>query len=191
MKWLEEICKANGRFKEKINIDVLPTERQPCPYAVITCMDPRINLEATGIKPFKPNGELRSQVRVIRTIGGIGENRSLAIGIHLAGFKEIAVIMHTDCGCSLAYHKVDKIIENMETNLSTNKLEDVKDLIGEPFRNNLLEWLYAFKEPQEAVKQEVERIKESPFVPESLIIHGLVYDLVSGNIEVIVNGYES
>ncbi len=191
MSWLEDICKANGKFKEKINIDVLPIKRQPCPYAVVTCMDPRVNLEAAGIKSFKPDGELKSQVRVIRTIGGMGENRSLVIGIHLAGFKEIAVIMHTDCGCSLAYHKIDKIIENMETNLRANQLEDVKNLIGEPFRNNLLEWLYAFKAPQEAVRKEIETIKESPFVPESLIIHGLIYDLLSGDLEVIVNGYES
>lgn len=191
MSWLEEIREANGRFIEKADIDVLPTERQPCPYAVVTCMDPRVNLEAAGIQPFKPNGELKSQVRVIRTIGGMGENRSLVVGIHLAGFKEIAVIMHTDCGCSLAYHKVDKIIENMEANLGAIKLEDVKNIIGEPFRENLLEWLHAFQDPREAVKKEVETVKESPFVPETLIIHGLVYDLPSGSIEVVVNGYEA
>ncbi len=115
MSWLEEIREANGRFKEKIDIDVLPTERQPCPYAVVTCMDPRVNLESAGIQPFKLNGELKSQVRVIRTIGGMAENRSLIVGIHLAGFKEIAVIMHTDCGCSLAYHKIDRIPEIIDS----------------------------------------------------------------------------
>lgn len=191
MSWLKEICEANGRFREQADIDILPTERQPCPYAVVTCMDPRVNLESIGIQPFTLNGELRSQIRVIRTIGGMGENRSLVVGIHLAGFKEIAVIMHTDCGCSLAYHKVDKIIENMEATLGANKLTDVKKTIGEPFRENLLEWLHAFQDPREAVKKEVETIKESPFVPETLIIHGLVYNLLSGSIEVVVNGYEA
>ena len=191
MNWLKEICEANDRFKEQVDVDVLPTERRPCPYAIVTCMDPRVNLESVGIQQFTPNGELRSQIRVIRTIGGMGENRSLVVGIHLAGFKEIAVIMHTDCGCSLAYHKVDKIIENMEATLGANKLTDVKKTIGEPFRENLLEWLHAFQDPREAVKKEVETIKESPFVPETLIIHGLVYNLLSGSIEVVVNGYEA
>jgi len=83
MNWLEEICEANGRFKEKADIDVLPTERQPCPYAVVTCMDPRVNLEAAGIQPFKLNGELKSQVRVIRTLGGIADDRSLVVGIQV------------------------------------------------------------------------------------------------------------
>jgi carbonic anhydrase len=190
MNWLKKIREANDRFKEQINIDVLPTERQPCSYAIVTCMDPRVNLESVGIQPFTPNGELGSQIRVIRTIGGMHESRSLAIGIHLAGFKEIAVIMHTDCGCSLAYHKVDKIIENMEANLGPKKLKEAKNTIGEPFRENLLEWLYAFQNPMEAVKKEVVEIKDSPFVPDTLIIHGLVYDLSSGGIEVVVNGYD-
>ncbi len=190
MSWLEEICKANSKFKEEIDINVLPVQRQPCPYAVITCMDPRINLEAAGIQSFKPDGKSESQVRIIRTIGGVRENRSLVIGIHLAGFKEIAVIMHTDCGCSLAYQNVDKIIENMKTSLSVDKFENVKNTIGEPFNENLVEWLSAFNDPYEAVKKEVETIKNSSFVPESLVVHGLIYDLTSGSIEVIVNGYK-
>jgi len=36
-----------------------------------------------------------------------------------------------------------------------------------------------------------EAVKGSPFVPETLIVHGLVYDLSSGGIEVVVNGYEA
>jgi len=190
MNWLKKICETNDQFKEQVDVDVLPTERRPCPYAIVTCMDPRVNLESVGIQQFTPNGELRSQIRVIRTIGGMHENRSLAVGIPLAGFKELAVIMHTDCGCSLAYHKVDKIIENMEANLGPKKVKDIKNIIGEPFRKNLLEWLHAFQNPREAVKKEVVDIKNSPFVPDTMNIHGLVYDLSSGGIEVVVNGYE-
>ena len=44
MNWLKEICEANDRFKEQVDVDVLPTERRPCPYAIVTCMDPRVNL---------------------------------------------------------------------------------------------------------------------------------------------------
>jgi len=40
------------------------------------------------------------------------------------------------------------------------------------------------------VVQEVNAIKKLDFVPDSLIVHGLVYDLLSGKVEVIVNGYE-
>ena len=191
MSWLEEIIKANHSFLRNVNIDSLPKLRQPCPFAVVTCMDPRINLEAAGIPAFKPDGVLQSQVRVIRTIGGMAEDRSLVIGIHLAGFKEIAVVMHTDCGCSLAYHNVEKILKNMETSLGPEKMAALKNRIGEPFRDNLLAWLYAFEDPKEAVKNEVERIKNASFTPGSLIVHGLVYDLASGKMDIIINDYQA
>ena len=75
--------------------------------------------------------------------------------------------------------------------MSAKKLKNAKKIIREPFRENLIEWLHAFQDPREAVKKEVENVKESPFVPETLIIHGLVYGLPSGSIEVVVNGYEA
>ena len=191
MNWLKQIGAANDHFQEQIDRNVLPTERQPCPYAIVTCMDPRVNLQSLGIQSFTPKGELRSQVRVIRTIGAIAENRSLMVGIHLAGFKEIAIIMHTDCGCRLAYHKIGKIIENMEANLDARKFADVKNMVGEPFRQNLLKWLHAFQDPRDAVINEVKNVCESPIVPDTMIIHGLVFDLSSGGIEIVINGYEN
>jgi carbonic anhydrase len=153
-------------------------------------MDPRVNLAAAGVLPFRLTGEIQSQTRVIRTLGGIADKRSLVVGIHLAGLKEIAVIMHTDCGCSLAYSKIDTIIENMQANLSPDRWEKFTETIGEPLREKLREWLQAFQEPNEAVKKEVEAIKGYPFVPESLIVHGLVYDLATGKIQIVVNGYD-
>lgn len=191
MSWLDSILEENGKFRQGIRTDLLPTERQPCPYAVVTCMDPRMNLAAVGIRPFEPTGEIQSQVRVIRTLGGIAEERSLVVGIHLAGFKEIAVVMHTDCGCSLAYSKIDTLIDNIQSNLSPHKWEEFKKLVGEPIRDKLREWLHAFQDPRQAVRKEVQVIKGHPFAPESLVVHGLVYDLSSGAIEVVVNGYES
>lgn len=191
MSWLNTMLKENEKFQAKVRTDLLPTERQPCPYAVVTCMDPRVNLNAAGILPFEPTGEIRSQVRVIRTLGAIAEQRSLVVGIHLAGFKEIAVVMHTDCGCSLAYSKIDTLMQNMEANLSPEKWEKFKTFVGEPARDKLIEWLHAFEDPRRAVRKEVQAIKAHPFAPESLIVHGLVYDLSSGALEVVVNGYES
>lgn len=191
MKWLQAICEANVQFQQRVEPKTMPVQRQPCPYAVVTCMDPRINLEAAGIRPFNAKGESQSQVRIIRTVGGIGDSRSLAVGIHLAGFKEVAVIMHTDCGCALAHQKIDTIIENMQETLPATKWEAVKTLIGEPLRENLIEWLHAFQAPHQAVKKEVAAITGSPFVPESLVVHGLVYDLATGKMDVVVNGYDN
>lgn len=191
MKWLDTILSENRKFQQKIDIDRLPTDREVCPYAVVTCMDPRVNLESVGALPFRSTGELQSQVRVIRTIGGVAEDRSLAIGIHLAGFKEIAVVMHTDCGCSVAYSKIDTLLTNMQTNLSSEKWEAFKQQIGEPLRENMIKWLHAFQDPQQAVRKEIEAIKQRSFIPDSIILHGLVYDLTTGSIKVVINGYNN
>ncbi len=62
MSWLDSILKKNEKFQQEVHTDLLSTERKPCPYAVVTCMDPRVNLAAAGIRPFEPTGEIQSQV---------------------------------------------------------------------------------------------------------------------------------
>ena len=191
MNWLNEIAAANQRFQKQTNIDLLPVERKPCPYAVITCMDPRINLEAIGIPAFTSQGESDSQVRVMRTIGAIHENRSIVIGTHLAGFKEIVVLMHTDCGCCLAHSHIDRIVSNMRDSLSDQKFKEVSRIIGDPVNAYLSKWLHTFEDPKMAVRKEVKALRDSPFVPESTVIHGLIFDVQSGAIEVVVAGYDT
>jgi carbonic anhydrase len=79
----------------------------------------------------------------------------------------------------------------MQSNLSPEKWERFKKFVGDPLRDRLREWLHAFEDPRKAVRKEVEAIKDHSFAPEGLVVHGLVYDLSSGAIEVVINGYES
>lgn len=189
-QWLESIVRENERFRKRISPNKLPVQRTPGSLAVITCMDPRVNLEAIGIPGFTQNGSGSSSVRVIRTIGAMPEPRSLVIGIFLAGIREVVVLMHTDCGCCLAYSKLDTIIENMNSRLTKSQIQAFKATIGEPFRERLSDWLKVFEDPRDAVRKEIASIQSLPFVPSSVVFHGLLYDLASGCIEVVVNGYE-
>ena len=189
-RWLETILLENARFRGRVHPAKLPVQRTPGSVAVITCMDPRVNLEAMGIPPFTEAGENASPVRVIRTIGAMAEPRSLVVGIFLAGIREIAIVMHTDCGGCLAFSRIDAIISNLQNNLTMTQLQEFRNIIGEPFRENLRAWLKAFEDPREAVKQEIAALKSLPFMPEHVIIHGLLYELASGNIEVVLNGYD-
>ena len=189
-RWLETALSENAKFRARVHSDKLPVQRTPGSVAVITCMDPRVNLEGIGIPGFTDQGEGRSSVRVIRSIGAGAEARSLVIGIFLAGIREIAVVMHTDCGCCLAYSRIDTIVENMQRNLSEAQLAEVKRMIGEPFREKLRDWLKAFQDPRDAARAEVASIKALAFAPQNLVVHGLVYDLASGTVDVVVNGYE-
>ena len=83
-RWLDRLRERNDAFQRGIDIARLPVARSPGRFALVTCMDPRINLNAFGIEPFAPDGAGLSEVRVIRTIGGMAEDRSLIVGIHLA-----------------------------------------------------------------------------------------------------------
>ena len=186
--WLESIIDSNREFVNTIDKDNLPIDRVPGP-AVITCMDPRVNLAAIGISGFAEDGSCDSSVRVIRTIGAMSEERSLIVGIFLANITEIVVLMHTDCGCCLAYSKIDTIVARMQEQLSAKDFEAYQKRYSKPFRQSLLEKLKAFQSPYDAVKKEVEAIKSLSYAPKSLIVHGLVYSLATAKVEVVVNGY--
>ncbi len=189
-QWLETIQAANREFKDRIEKTKLPVSRTPGSKAVITCMDPRVNLEAIGIPGFLHNGETGSSVRIIRTVGGMAEERSLIIGCFLAGITEIAVLMHTDCGCCLAYDKTDVIVENMGKKIDSSNLLHYQTLLGEPFYERLQKRLMVFQDPYQAVIDEVNRIRNLKYLPRDLVVHGLVYDLTCGSVRVVVNGYE-
>lgn len=189
-RWIQKIQEENVKFVNKTESGNHPLQRAPCPYAIITCMDPRINLSAVGIPPFLENGETNSQVRIIRTLGGMSDLRSLVVGIHLAGFKEILFLFHTDCGCTVAFAAIDKLIENLYSNLSDPQMITFKKMIGEPFRDKLLTWLKAFEDPKAALIREIKELKKQSFIPGSMVIHGMIYDLSSRRTELVVNGYE-
>ncbi len=188
-RWLDRLRERNDAFQRGIDIDKLPVARSPGRFALITCMDPRINLTALGIEPFAPDGAGVSEVRVIRTIGAMAEDRSLIVGIHLAGIREIAWVMHTDCGNCLVKAKIDKVVESLSTRIDQADYSDFRASIGEPFPDKLIEHLKAFDDPRQAVRQEVDRVRRKPFVPNDMVLHGLVYELETGRLEVVVDGY--
>ena len=186
--WLETIKNENQRFTQRVKVKDLPTARAPGP-AVITCMDPRVNLAAIGIPGFADNGSNDSAVRIIRTIGAMAEERSLIIGMFLANISEFVVLMHTDCGGCLAYKNIDVMISRMQERLPEDKFTHFKQTLGEPFREKLLSHLKAFEDPYEAVTKEVDAIKTLSYAPDDIVVHGLVYTLETGEAEVVVDGY--
>ncbi len=186
--WIEDIQSVNLAFKSRVDKDKLPVAREKG-TAVITCMDPRVNLEAIGIPSFSEKGEGYSSIRIIRTLGAMADYRSLIVGIYLAGIREVMIMMHTDCGCCLANSKIDVIMNNMQSQLSEQSFYAFKAEIGEPFEANLRRYLKTFDNPHDAVVAEIDRIRDLNFIPDDLILHGVVYELSSGNINIVVNGY--
>ncbi len=186
--WLDGLLRRNAAFRRGIAVERLPVARSPGRFALVTCIDPRINPAALGLEPFAADGSGASDVRVIRTIGGMAEDRSLLIAIHLAGVREIAFVTHSDCGNRLAKARIDSILESLRSRMGERAFDTFRAEIGAPLPHKLIAYLKAFDEPREAVRREVESVRSKPFVPPDVRLHGLVYDLETAKLEVVVEG---
>ncbi|KAI9719806.1 MAG: hypothetical protein M1812_003295 [Candelaria pacifica] len=137
-------------------------------YAVVTCMDARIDTSAAfGID--------LGDAHVIRNAGGSARDalRSLIISEQLLGTTEILVIKHTKCG--MATFKNEDARGVVGKNLGPEAEHECKDLDFLPF-----------PDLNDAVKDDVSFIKQSKLIPKSVAISGWVYDVQTGKTSQIV-----
>ncbi|KAI1821241.1 beta carbonic anhydrase clade D [Xylaria intraflava] len=137
-------------------------------YLVVTCMDARID-------PAAAFGISLGDAHVIRNAGGSAKEaqRSIVISEQLLGTNEIILVKHTGCGM-LTF-----------TNDVAHGL--VKQNLGAVAADELatLDFL-AFPELDSAVKSDVEFLKQSATVPESVPISGWVYEVETGKVRRVV-----
>ena len=190
-RWLAQLLSRNHAYRDSLDPQELPVARTAGRFGLITCMDPRINPAALGITSFTAGGAGTSSVRIIRTIGAMAEDRSLIVGIHLAGIREFAIVMHTDCGNCLAKAKIATIADSLRETMAPQAHAAFRERLGEPHHQGLLNYLKAFDDPYQAVVQEVAAVRAKAFVPRDVVLHGLVYDLASAKLDLVVDGYDS
>ncbi|HEX3389412.1 MAG TPA: carbonic anhydrase [Streptosporangiaceae bacterium] len=158
----DELLANNVRYAEAFNGPLpLPPSRN---LAVVACMDARLNLYAIlGLK----DGE----AHVIRNAGGVitdDEIRSLTISQRLLGTKEIILIHHTDCGMLTFTDDDFKASIQQDTGIKP-------------------EWAAeAFPDLDEDVRQSINRIKASPFIPQKGSVRGFVFDVATGKLNEVV-----
>ena len=139
----------------------LPPARQ---VAVLACMDARLN-------PYGLLGLSEGDAHVIRNAGGVvtdDEIRSLSISQRLLGTKEIILIHHTDCG--------------MLTFTDGDFRDSIEAEVGErPHWSS-----EAFSDLDQDVRDSIQRIKDSPFIPIKDSVRGFVYSVESGELREVV-----
>ncbi|KAF3934975.1 hypothetical protein ABW19_dt0210185 [Dactylella cylindrospora] len=140
---------------------VLPPAKK---YLVLTCMDARID-------PAAALGIDLGDAHVIRNAGASAVDglRSVIISEQLLGTTEILLIKHTGCGMLTFTNQDAHAI--VKKNLGA-------DATGIDF--------LPFPELEQAVKDDVEFLKKSEFVPDSVTISGWVYQVETGKIVNIV-----
>jgi carbonic anhydrase len=159
MSVVDEIRSANEGYAAGFDKGDLPMPpgRQ---FAVVTCMDARLD-------PAKFLGLSEGDAHVIRNAGGLVSDdalRSLVISHHLLGTQEAIVIGHTDCG------------------MLTFRNEDLHERLGP--ESHGIDFL-PFPDVAARVRESVQRVAESPLLPESYRATGFVYDVKTGRLEAV------
>jgi carbonic anhydrase len=153
----DEIVRANEEFARDFDLGHLqasPSRR----FAVVTCMDARIDpIRLLGLEP--------GEAHVIRNAGGLVTDdalRSLVISHWELGTQEALVIAHTGCG-----------MVNFTNETLGRKLESYGvDASSMDF--------LAFSDLDESVRRSLNRIAESPLLPDPYRARGFVYDVATG-----------
>ena len=128
-------------------------------------MDARLTVEnALGLST--------GDAHIIRNAGGIATDdaiRSLLISHELLGTEEFLVINHTNCGM-LTF--TDKDLQQKLTkkyNLDASGLE-----------------FHSFPNLEDNVRDQVNKIKSTPFLPNEIPVYGLTYNVKTGKLKRIV-----
>jgi carbonic anhydrase len=155
MHRIDELLEANERYVAgggpAPSVDGRPTRR----FAVVTCMDPRIDV-------FAVLGLNVGESMVLRNAGGrITEDvlRSLALATHVLGVDEVIVMQHTGCGL---------------TGVTDQELQDQT--------GSDVDFL-AIDDHEAALGQDLDVLVSTPYLQGIRVVGGLVYDVTSGKVQ--------
>jgi carbonic anhydrase len=158
----DDLIAANRSYAESFSGPLpLPPARH---LAVLACMDARLDVNrALGLE--------EGEAHVIRNAGGVvtdDEIRSLAISQRLLGTREIVLVHHTDCG--MLTFTDDQFRDMVERDVGVRPPWRCED----------------FTDPEEDVREQIRRIRESPFIPEKDSVRGFVFDVATGKLSEVL-----
>ena len=181
-KVLSEVLAANqnyvSSFGDKGKLPMPPGRR----FAILTCMDARLD-------PAKYAGLAEGDAHVIRNAGGRASDdaiRSLVISYKLLGTREWFVVQHT--GCGMLYFDDAQMGDLLAQSLKTARLEggqwrDPGGGGGSP-EGRYIPWL-TMKNQEQAIAEDVSRIRRHPLVPRDIAIYGFLIDVKTGRLREI------
>ncbi|KIN04006.1 hypothetical protein OIDMADRAFT_118247 [Oidiodendron maius Zn] len=139
-------------------------------YAVVTCMDARID-------PAAAYGISLGDAHVIRNAGGNAKDalRSLVISQQLLGTTEIVLVKHT--GCGMLTFKNEDAAAVVRQNLGDKAVEGLSAFNGD---------FQPFPDLEKAVTSDVEFLRGSELIPDSVAISGWVYEVETGRVKSVV-----
>lgn len=181
---LQEVLAYNRQFVQDKEFIKYQTDKFPDKKLVIvSCMDTRLtellpralNLRNGDVKMIKDAGAI-----VAHPFGSV--MRSIIVAIYELGAEEVMVIGHHGCGmgsinptATMEKFKQRGITEDTISTLSYAGID-------------LDKWLHGFASVHDSVRNSVNIIRQHPLIPKDIVVHGLVIDPESGELEVVVDG---
>ncbi|MCT2593375.1 carbonic anhydrase [Streptomyces sp. N2-109] len=152
----DELVAANARYASDFTdpgMDARPVRR----VAVVACMDARLDLhKALGLE--------LGDCHTIRNAGGVVTDdmiRSLTISQRALGTRSVVLIHHTGCGL-------------------LSLTEDFRHELAAEVGERPAWAVEAFQDLDSAVRQSMQRVRTSPFLPYRDDVRGFVFDVTTG-----------
>lgn len=161
MSAIEEAVRANEAYARSFNLGSLP--KPPArKLAVLACMDARLSVEQfLGLRT--------GDAHIIRNAGGVVTEdalRSLIISHHLLGTQEFLIVNHTDCGM-LSFGE-EELRTRLERSTGSSAIVPA--------------YFYSFRDLEENVRRQVQRLRSHPWIPAQVAVRGFVYEVQSGRL---------
>lgn len=159
---LAHIRNGNAAFAAGFDPHVLAKEPARR-VAVVTCMDARIDAHAVFALDV-------GDAHVVRNAGAVVTDdveRSLLLSQYALGTRTIVVAGHTDCG--LLGHDEEATCQLVEAERGRRPTYP----------------LGSISSPEEGVRRSVRRLRQSPYLHHTDEVHGFVYDVDTGRLQVV------
>jgi carbonic anhydrase len=160
----DDVLAANEHYAAAFRDEGLPGQAGKG-LAVVTCMDSRI-------EPLKMLGLQKGDAKIMRNAGGRVTDdvlRTLVLATHLLGVDRVLVVEHTDCKMASATS------EEVHRSIFEASGVDTRSLHFRLMDDQL-----------EALSEDVQKIRSSPYLPKRVEVGGFLYDVHSGRLQQLV-----
>lgn len=164
MSYFDHFLSANEAYVALHGTAHLPLKPKTR-VAIVTCMDSRLHVaQALGLA--------LGDAHILRNAGGrVTEDmiRSLVISQQQMGTREIVVLHHTDCGA--------------QTFTNEGFARQLRDSLGVEVGDR--DFL-PFTDVEASVREDMAILRQSPLIPDDVVINGAVYDMDTGRMTPVV-----
>lgn len=164
MSYFDHFLSANEAYVALHGTAHLPLKPKTR-VAIVTCMDSRLHVaQALGLA--------LGDAHILRNAGGrVTEDmiRSLVISQQQMGTREIVVLHHTDCGA--------------QTFTNEGFARQLRDSLGVEVGDR--DFL-PFTDVEASVREDMAILRQSPLIPDDVVINGALYDVDTGRMTPVV-----